>query len=284
MYGNCVGCGKPTDEIDLHGGGDPRCIPCKKAKLGGREPREYTEKEVRAAVLDHIWGMIAYWRDEERRPTVVGKMEGLAFSIMSMLDGSAVGLPNFIVAPDAHPDDKEYSKKHQEDWYPHQTGKTLDSIKCDIGGSLHDEFHKHRPKSWPEEPRDEFGPRKKQISTSDLMEAHSLIEDLNATMRAFKERVWLSLKAYVAQSSHRYHSGLFGGTLLLVGSTAGRVLVTLRRGNEDVTFIGGEAEVDTGFGIQSIHTSRVFMEAMVSTVICNWDPDKLKQDDGLRIG
>ncbi len=284
MYGNCVGCGKPTDEIDLHGGGDPRCIPCKKVKLGGREPRERTEEEVRTAVLDHIWGMIAYWRDEERRPTAGAKMEGLAFSILSMLDGSAVGLPMFIVAPDAHPDDEEYSKKHQEDWYPHQTEKTLESIKCDIAGSLHEEFYARRPLDLPEEPRVELGPRQRQISTPDLMEAHSLVADLKRTTEIFKERVWLSLKAYAVKSSYRYHSGLFGDVQVLVGSTAGRILVTLRRGDQDVTFIGGEDEPDRGCGIQSIHTSREIMEAMVGTVISNWDADKLSRDDGIRIG
>ncbi len=60
--------------------------------------------------------------------------------------------------------------------------------------------------------------------------------------------------------------------------------MTLRRGDQDVTFIGGEDEPDRGCGIQSIHTSREIMEAMVGTVISNWDADKLSRDDGIRIG
>ncbi len=64
---------------------------------------------------------------------------------------------------------------------------------------------------------------------------------------------------------------------------AGRIMVTLRRGCDDITFIGGEDEPDRGCGIQSINASPEIAQALVATVGSNWDPDKLTRDDDLRI-
>lgn len=146
MYGLCVRCKKPTNDMDLSAGGEPVCAPCKRERLG-REPRELTEEECRERLLRHIWGLIEYWLSEDRHPDARGKLEGLAFSILSLLDGSSVGIPGFIVAPVGHSDDAEYCRKNSEDWWPHNGDKEQEAVKCDLGGSLHEFFRKFGPKS-----------------------------------------------------------------------------------------------------------------------------------------
>lgn len=104
-----------------------------------KEPREYTEKEVRAKFLKHIWGLIAYWEREHRAPTSQEKLEGLAHSIMSMLDGNNGGIPAFIVAPLPDKGDKEWSLAHKENYFPYNPRNADGSptnVNCDIAGSL----------------------------------------------------------------------------------------------------------------------------------------------------
>jgi hypothetical protein len=111
------------------------------------EPREYTVEEVRKQFLEHIWHLTDYWNKAERAGDQKDRLEGLAFSILSTLDGSSVAIPGFIVAPDApkfilapiaHETDKEYNKEQGENWYPENHNS---NVKCDIGGTLHELFH-----------------------------------------------------------------------------------------------------------------------------------------------
>ncbi len=97
---------------------------------------EYTQDEIRKKFLGHIWNFIEYW--DTHGQTSRDKLEGLAFSIMSMLDGSTMEFPKFMVAPDPCPDDKDFHDKNGENWFP-------PSSKGDVGGSLHDSFFKERP-------------------------------------------------------------------------------------------------------------------------------------------
>lgn len=103
-------------------------------------PRPFTEAEVRAKFLRYIHGLVDYWYKEDRRPDPREKLEGLAFSILVMLDGEAAALPGFTVVPRPHPDDTEYQKERGENWFP----PLRLNEPCDIAGSLHDEFHKHK--------------------------------------------------------------------------------------------------------------------------------------------
>ena len=98
-------------------------------------PRPYTDEETRERLLDHIWAMIDYWNREERRTTARSKLEGLAFSILSALDGSCVGLPGFVVAPRPHPDDEDYLRSQGENWFPRCESEH------DLAGVLHEEFY-----------------------------------------------------------------------------------------------------------------------------------------------
>jgi len=90
---------------------------------------ELTEEQVRENFLSQIHALVRYWNNQNEDD--IGKLEGLAFSILSILDGSSV-LPSFTVSPRPHEDDKEFNKSIGEHWYP-ESG-------CDISGCLHEQF------------------------------------------------------------------------------------------------------------------------------------------------
>ena len=71
------------------------------------DERAYTAEEVRKIFLDQVRHLVSYWERESREPTAKGKLEGLAFSIMNIFDGTS-GLPAFDIVCAPHPDDKQY--------------------------------------------------------------------------------------------------------------------------------------------------------------------------------
>lgn len=107
----------------------------------GEMPTAFTEDEVRERFLRHMHSLIAYWNGEKgsnadpdappRR-----KLEGLAFSIMSTLDGCSMNFPRFSVMACPHESDEQYHKDSGERWYPKGV---------DIAGCLHELFDKYRP-------------------------------------------------------------------------------------------------------------------------------------------
>lgn len=101
-----------------------------------KQPREVTEKELRAQFLEHIHYLVDGW-DKSDRETTKEKLQGLAFSILVMLDGES-SLPGFIVAPCPHEDDKQHRIDNGMNYYAtnHKT-----RVKCDIAGNLHNEFY-----------------------------------------------------------------------------------------------------------------------------------------------
>lgn len=102
--------------------------------------REYTVGEIRKQFLEHIRGLVNYW-DGIPEKTITEKLEGLAFSILVVLDGGAMGLPGFIVAPIPHPSDKQFHVEEGEDYYP-DNYEIEGRIKGDIAGELHELFLK----------------------------------------------------------------------------------------------------------------------------------------------
>ena len=106
---------------------------------------EYTEQEVREAFLKHVWEIIDYWDGKYDQMVAQypcrRKLEGLAFSLLVMLDGESADIPGFIVAPCPHPDDKAFLQGEGENWWPENHEA---DVACDIGGTLHDSFHNVR--------------------------------------------------------------------------------------------------------------------------------------------
>lgn len=100
------------------------------------EPREYTEEEIREQFLENIRAYVRYW-DKLPDKSTKERLEGLAFSILAVIDGSTAELPAFVLAPFPHEEDKEFRRNRGENWYPenHQA-----SVKADIARGLHELF------------------------------------------------------------------------------------------------------------------------------------------------
>ena len=103
------------------------------------EPREYTAEEARQMLIKHISHVVDYWAEQDGSPEWI--CQGVAFSILTMLDGCAGMLPGFLIAPSPHEDDREYNIEHGENWWPENHDAVLNG---ELGGSLHDEFMTYR--------------------------------------------------------------------------------------------------------------------------------------------
>lgn len=94
--------------------------------------RAYTKEEVRDMFLNEIICLAGYWEKDKGTPNVKDKLQGLAFSILSMLDGESGSLPGFTVMVESDEEDIEYAKERQSKYFP------LESE--DIAGNLHERF------------------------------------------------------------------------------------------------------------------------------------------------
>lgn len=101
--------------------------------------REYNEEEIKQQFLDHVRHLVHYWDEETRATSQKERLDGLAFSILSAIDGCSASLPSFVLAPLPHEDDKQYAIDNGDNYYPQNHES---DIKCDIGGSLHECFYK----------------------------------------------------------------------------------------------------------------------------------------------
>lgn len=107
------------------------------------KPRELTKKEISVKVISHIYNLIDYW-DSFEDYSSKEKLDGLAFSILSMLDSPSTDLPHFIVAPAT---DKEWKKsliKDGKNYYP-DNEKILRKVRGDISGTLHEYYAAWKP-------------------------------------------------------------------------------------------------------------------------------------------
>ncbi len=104
------------------------------------ESRELTSEEVRDRFFKHVWSVIDFWHKESRKTDAFDKLTGAVFSILAMLDGCAIDLPAFLIVPDPHPDDKDYHKDREENWWPENKDVKLNGeVSC--RSMLHDYFH-----------------------------------------------------------------------------------------------------------------------------------------------
>lgn len=111
-----------------------------KGPEGGGEvmnrPRAMTEDECRDETLKHIAALVRYWHDESRAPAALEKMNGLVHSLLVLIDGGSGMMPGFTFSPMSTADDREFWRKKGTNWWPEDT---------DIGGSLHEHWHKFKP-------------------------------------------------------------------------------------------------------------------------------------------
>lgn len=95
-------------------------------------PRAYTPEELRGRVLDHIRLMVEYWATLPGLDTH-SRCDGVAFSILTMIDGSADQPPMALVALSSD-EDKQYYVEKGENWVKHGT-----VINDDV--MLHEEYN-----------------------------------------------------------------------------------------------------------------------------------------------
>lgn len=93
--------------------------------------RPLTTEEMQDAFLDHVQACVCNWEAESLQKSVRERLEGLAFSILVLLDGEAVMYPGCQVIPTPHPDDEQFHRQKGSNWYP---------SGVDIAGSLHERY------------------------------------------------------------------------------------------------------------------------------------------------
>jgi hypothetical protein len=104
-------------------------------------PRAYTEHEVRDLILDAIRTTAAYWAslpdvDSMGQPlTIQGRCNGVAFSILTMLDG-CTDLPAMTLTMCPASEDAEFLRGEGENWF--QPGMEI----CTM---MHEHFYRKEP-------------------------------------------------------------------------------------------------------------------------------------------
>ena len=78
------------------------------------QPRAFTKEEMREKVLAHARHLAHYWANTDEN-SVLGKCEGVAFSMLCMIDGVS-GLPAMDLSMQPHEDDKQYNIGLGENW------------------------------------------------------------------------------------------------------------------------------------------------------------------------
>lgn len=96
------------------------------------QSRAYTPEEVRDQLYGTIKANIDFWLkmdDTERL-----RMEGLAFSILNIFDGTTIVLPAMDIVLSPHPDDKQFHIDNDEKWY--EPGQVINDCM------MHEEWYK----------------------------------------------------------------------------------------------------------------------------------------------
>lgn len=103
------------------------------------EPRAYTSEEATKMFIDHVRTMVMYWNNLPGLDMATGiertqldRLDGLAFSILTLLDGDSMALPMCRVLVDPHPADKAYHQSEGENWFEPET---------ELDGPLHELFY-----------------------------------------------------------------------------------------------------------------------------------------------
>jgi len=111
------------------------------------ETREYTDKELKEMFVRKLWSTLEYCLNDDKMKTPQHKLEVFMHSILATLDGCAIDLPGFIIAPISTEEDKQFYISEGENFYPIND---QNAIKGDIGGGLHEIMYSLKPTSIPE--------------------------------------------------------------------------------------------------------------------------------------
>ena len=78
--------------------------------------RPYTKEEVRQKFLTAIHCYVRFW-SETKNKTPQERCDGLAFSILDMLDGCNVGFPAVDLVLSPHQDDENDAMENGANWF-----------------------------------------------------------------------------------------------------------------------------------------------------------------------
>lgn len=116
-------------------------------KINPEESREWTQEEIREKFLLHISALVDYWADVGGNPkSLRDRLEGLAFSFLTMLDGSCMDLPSFEVIATPHESDKAHAKEVGDNWWPQPPPELEEAITIHGSAMLHEMWHDFRTK------------------------------------------------------------------------------------------------------------------------------------------
>lgn len=120
--------------------------------------------------------------------------------------------------------------------------------------------------------------RQEPTYTSVLSELDDLCKDVTRILQDGMYKEIDSTKA-------RYLSGTFGGTKVLTGCLAGRLMVTLKDAESQITFITEDDwEYLDRTGWQSIESTLPTAKKLVSGLVSYWSPGVLKRDNEVSFG
>ena len=94
--------------------------------------RAITKEEAREEFLKQVKALVAYWAEIEKE-TVIEQLDGLAFSILNIFDGSTMIFPTLDIVIRPHEDDKEYCIDVGENYYE-------DGMAINDDTMLHEEY------------------------------------------------------------------------------------------------------------------------------------------------
>lgn len=95
--------------------------------------REITKEEAIHHLLSTVAAAAREWGTYPTH-TQYSAVQGMAFSFLTILDGSNIGIPAFNLHPSPHPDDKQYHQNNGDNWWG------TDAINDEV--SLHDLWKK----------------------------------------------------------------------------------------------------------------------------------------------
>lgn len=103
-----------------------------------------TKEEARERFLKEVWNIVWCWEKRAPDKTQLERLEGVAFSILTLLDGDVGTHPGYLVIPNETPEDQQWRKDQGDDWYPLNV---VSEDECDIGGGMHEHFFPLKPQA-----------------------------------------------------------------------------------------------------------------------------------------
>ncbi len=100
------------------------------------EPRAWTPDELRDSLLEHVRQIAHYWATNAQSGNLADRCDGVAFSILAMMDGCTIGIPPVDLVFRPHEEDKQYHIDNGENWI--EDGTT-------ISDALHEHYYKDGP-------------------------------------------------------------------------------------------------------------------------------------------